>query len=316
MNCKRFLFSFLALTIVCSPILSQLSDSTLISHYPFDGNFKDSINSNFVEYSYGVDFMEDRHDKELSASVFSSTANYIVVQENLFFENKLSVSAWIKTDDTKDLMIISSKYNSDEDRGFQIAKNGDGFVRFAIRNGTNSYIYTESESNIVSDNEWHFIVGICDESNIQVWVDGKLESKSELDYKSPSILSTSSLRFSSLEQGSQFPYVGALDDFKLYNRVLTDDEILAEYEDGITSIVQNGDQVLSLFPNPAMVGGTINIAVDSRIDKVIVTSLKGERFQLNASVSNDFDISFLSSGMYFLTVEAGNKMYHKKLMLR
>ena len=304
---RSILFLFMALSSINT--YSQSLDSGLISHFPFNGNFLDSLNPAATSSNYGVQFSEGRRGIINGAANFSNFGNYFENQDYLEFANKISVGAWIKTEDRNTLMVIVSKYNSDEDKGFQLAINGLGDARFAVRNGDSEYYYVESNTVDVTDGEWHYIVGICDTTNIQVWVDGALEDEREVENIDKSILSNYELRFGSLQQGGQFAYKGQLDDFKLFNRALEAKEIVDIYESGVTNIDDSNDFFVDVYPNPT--NNIINISQDYQVDSIELISTNGKVFHYEKSKS--IDLTNFAPGMYYLKIHSRGNLITKKI---
>jgi len=99
--------------------------------------------------------------------------------------------------------------------------------------------------------EWNHVVALLDGSYLRVYVNGEEVASEEVS--SPELLlSNKDLiignKFSGTLQGAK-GYYGSLDEFHVYNRLLTEDEILQSLSDGlkrVTSTVSTSGQVLYL----------------------------------------------------------------------
>lgn len=87
-----------------------------------------------------------------------------------------------------------------------------------------------SNTNI-ADNKWHFVVGIYDNNNYKIYVDGVLKVSSSVALTG--LLSGYNLRVASLSLSPTSSLIGELDNLGLWDRALTSAEINQMYNDGI-----------------------------------------------------------------------------------
>jgi len=97
------------------------------------------------------------------------------------------------------------------------------------------------------DDEWHHLVGIYDGTHIAVYVDGKLENET-LYAESKEIYydGNTPLRLGTHAFGANSYFNGAVDDFRMYNRILSEDEILYSYKNKNADPKNNAGLVLWL----------------------------------------------------------------------
>lgn len=74
----------------------------------------------------------------------------------------------------------------------------------------------------VQDNKWHFLVGTWDGAVIRLYIDGKLDKEMACAGK---LLTNDDPLFIGARGGTQRFLVGALDEIKIYNYALSNDEI-------------------------------------------------------------------------------------------
>lgn len=86
------------------------------------------------------------------------------------------------------------------------------------------------EQNIgdsIQDESWHFLAGTWDGNTIKLYIDGELNK--ELDCKG-TLLSNNGILYIGARGGTQRFVNGALDEIKMYNYALTQDELLTDME--------------------------------------------------------------------------------------
>jgi hypothetical protein len=85
----------------------------------------------------------------------------------------------------------------------------------------------------------------------------------------------------------------------------------AEYRENCTLGVQNIDfKYFTLIPNPTQ--GILNISTEEQIETIRIFSLQGEL--LKQTSNTNIDVSYLSSGLYFVQVSASGKSSTKKFV--
>ena len=79
----------------------------------------------------------------------------------------------------------------------------------------------------IQDNTWHFIAGVWDGSGIKLYIDGDLNAEMAC---AGTLLTNTEPLFVGARGGSQRFLIGALDEIKIYNYALSDDELDADME--------------------------------------------------------------------------------------
>ena len=95
--------------------------------------------------------------------------------------SKITVEAWIKTEVASNPAV--SKYSSallvppdSSQKGYSLFVDNNGKGAFKLGSGTGSNTKGEvSGTSDLTDNQWHYIVGTWDETELEIFVDGKLE---------------------------------------------------------------------------------------------------------------------------------------------
>jgi hypothetical protein len=108
------------------------------------------------------------------------------------------------------------------------------FFRFSWRTGGNLVQRVLDTASTYSDNTWYNVCCTLDQniaaqtSIAKIYVNGALTDTSPTYAATASYTITSALRLGNWA-GPRYPFVGSISNFKLYNRVLTDAEILQNY---------------------------------------------------------------------------------------
>jgi hypothetical protein len=142
-----------------------------------------------------------------------------------------SLSAWVKTTDSDSFII--AKFNSGIQPGYVLELNGSGEIQAMIRDGEPLVLCS---GPVVNDGEWHHVAASYTRvSDVIVYVDG--EEVASCDISSVgNIDNTENLRFGRRSAGGSTKlFDGNVDDIRIYDRALDEDEIREIYEarDGI-----------------------------------------------------------------------------------
>jgi hypothetical protein len=233
---KKFILLLFWLT--GEAILAQVPTLGLVGGWPFTGNANDmKANLNHGSVS-GATLTTDRFNQPNCAYNFNGTSDYIVMlNAGPTGTVSRSVSFWAQTSNT--VIQVPFNYGNPSMAGgiWQIVANynctGYGFdqsTAAAIRGNTTTV-----------DNTWHHIVAIQNSSvgitvgSIQIYVDGVLQ---------PSITCFVTSTAATINTNNVFPitigrgsssnvryFKGKLDDFYMYDRVLTPAEVIQIYND-------------------------------------------------------------------------------------
>ena len=220
--------------------IQGLLKNGLVAYYPFTGNAGDSSGNNNHGTVNGATLTTDRFGNANKAYSFDGVNNFIqAVVQNLPLNNSArSFSAYIYTSLLQDAFGTIVSYGE----GVGVANAGklnDVFVgtttnRVYLANneiGT----YTDLTNSIV--NSWKHIVITYDGvnlSNIKIYVDGQLQISTRFNsFNLTQLITTNSNLFIGKTsqtyapngQSTNYRFKGKLDDIRIYNRVLTQDEI-------------------------------------------------------------------------------------------
>jgi len=213
--------------------------SGLAAFYPFNGNARDESGNKNHGNVKGAEFTSDRFNRTNRAYWFDGINDYILVPDapSLDLTGAVSISAWIRPDVTpqsEGAAVICKGYGTgDEVYCLDITTYANTTLRFLIWTG-GSYRQNMTTGWLTSGKvgQWINIVAVFDGNARKSWLfeNGRLIS-SQSGY--PSVLDCNDhpLSIGSREQrqgtGYNLCFKGAIDDLRIYNRVLNFDEIKA-----------------------------------------------------------------------------------------
>jgi len=141
-------------------------------------------------------------------------------------------SAWIKAPEGNTNRNIIDKGLGTTAYGFRLGT--DGKVSVDIRGG--GAIGTASTIR-VDDNSWHYVSVVLDQSSdlVKIYIDGVLNNTG--DASAIGDTDNSNNFFIGADNANQYYFDGTIDEVKIYNYALTEDEIKAEYNRGKVTVM-------------------------------------------------------------------------------
>lgn len=218
------------------------NDSGLVARYYFNqGTAVNEINHSSVKAA-DITFVNDRFGNSHSACFLSGT-NFSYL--NLGTSQALkpvcgSFSIWIKIGSE---IYAGTGY---EVNPIVLTKNhsGDDFFEgyslvYSLQNKLLCLATTESERKQIalysnqplSLNKWHHIVFSYDDRFLSLYLDGELETRGSKNFRSVFLASDSVMIGNSANTKNERYYMGAIDDIRIYNRVLSPGEVRALYNE-------------------------------------------------------------------------------------
>ncbi len=275
----------------------------LVAYYSLNNDVKDGSVLNIEGVANGVISEKGLNGLNDNALYFNGeNARVSCGVDNRGIENIVSVSTWIKTTNDK-IGYMVCKYNWEEDRGFHLGVN-DGHVRFGGRNNSGSY--TNAASNaVVNDGEWHHVLGVVHENVWQIWIDGEFDISVESDSQNPSLVNSEVLSIGNYPygyEGDHKYFEGVIDEVRIYNRLLSNREIIhlsIPKKLAVDQRAVSSQSEVNLFPNPTKETFRVE-ADDLTIDKVEIWNFAGIKIREYIEPNGDIDVSFLPKGTYLI----------------
>lgn len=245
---KQFILS-LTLLFTCIAINSQVNFSDgLVAYYPFDGNANDSTQfGNHAIEIHGATLTTDRNNKLNKAYQFDGIDDYIEIknqpQINFSGNDNFAISLWIKSPKSQVMtggsrILCTWNGRTQESYPFRLALNSQAHLRSGMlsygqyagsdNNSTIKYSQVLSTTK-VNDEKWHHILMQRNEKELmQIFVDGHIEGN--IIYNPSYILNNSTNLYvgsnhPNLANTSPRPFTGCVDDLRMYNRILSQNEI-------------------------------------------------------------------------------------------
>ena len=224
---KIFTIAIIALSM---NVFAQVPTNGLVGYWPFNGNANDESGNNNNGTVSGATLTTDRFGNANKAYSFDGTNDYISVLDNnsLDLTNQLTLSAWFFTDGSKVNQGLLGK------GGLNNAHTGYALLLQVSNPATSGVVLQNlptttakeaySPTNIA--NNWHNFTGTYNGTTLKLYIDGVLTVSSNVTISLSN--STSNLFFGQELSGFRY-FKGILDDIRIYNRALTQQEISAIY---------------------------------------------------------------------------------------
>ena len=201
----------------------------LVAWYPFNGNANDESGNGNHGTLHGPALTTSRFGAENSAYHFDGIDDYIDVgQINLgtFF----SLSAWVRFEEDRtiraDVETIFSPY----------PLNNSAYKAVHISVDLNDRLLvwpTGAQTvNPVSGSAWHFVCVTYQEGNCKLYVDDLNVVEVVTDSKPGYLVTLGAWQRESADVLDREPWNGKMDDVRVYNRALTEEEIDSLYREG------------------------------------------------------------------------------------
>ncbi|WP_320814630.1 LamG-like jellyroll fold domain-containing protein [Flavobacterium sp.] len=284
----------------------------LLINYAFDNNFLDSSINHNDGFANGPVFTTDRNSNINSAVYFDGINDYINFPNSNELKPSLPVSFsfWIKYDSNsyQNQVVFNTSFEQDRSAGiwFNSSSSSNGY---AVNFGNGNYNFISSTRNTfvanqsISTANWqHVVVVVNSVNNMQIYVDcnnlsGNFSgSATGLVYSNePGVIGRHDRVLSQPEDY----FKGSLDEFKYWNRALTNAEIniLCSATLSNDDISSMSNENIYVYPNPAF--DELNFSTDINFEQVEIYNSIGQ-LVLKKSFSSIINISELSEGIYFI----------------
>ena len=222
-----------------------ISTESLIAYYPFNGNANDISGNGHHGEVNGALPSNDMYGNTNSSFLFTDNQNIVVPDSETLNIYPLTISLWYNPNnypegDTN----IFSKYVPTSWNGFQILygdntnvsnyetteNNGFGTQSWYARNQSNRVIgYYNSPAFLQSDvsiNTWYHYVLVIDSTGGKIYINGQLASSDIWD-GTPGVSTNNYLwKIGGSYEGNLW-YNGKIDDIGIWNRALSQEEVLS-----------------------------------------------------------------------------------------
>lgn len=210
---------------------------SLVAYYPFNGNANDESGNGHNGTVNGATLTTDRKGNTNSAYNFQSVNNEYInfgFINKLKNTNKLSYSVWMRRESGKRIGI--SDLSASPQYGMYVIYDIDNNIYYSVRNNGNPY---KRISGSGYDNSWnHYVLTydgtLSNNNRVNLYINVNLITPSITSGTFPTSTSNNSDPFWAGQSyyiiGTVF-HDGDIDDIRIYNKVLTTDEITALYNE-------------------------------------------------------------------------------------
>jgi hypothetical protein len=309
-SCLFLLFSL----FLRAQLPPYVSSNGLEGYWPFSGNANDLSGNGRNGSVNGATLTYDRFSNTSCAYNFSGSADIKTQYPGILGTNARSVSFWARTNHSVTIMCgvawgaigTAARYEA----GFNYGAPGP------MLDGGNGVI-TYSPTVPAYDNQWHHYVMQFGSSSmlsqVEVYQDAVLLTTTSNVLSGGNILNTISnfdVRFGSIPGSPDHYFRGDLDDIGIWNRPLSELEILALFKSSncpnpgnkssvpCVSVSEEQMPDLHIFPNP--VSNRLQITGLNSNASLSVMDISGRVLSLMVVGNGEVDFSNLPSGIYFL----------------
>lgn len=214
-------------------VLADLNDG-LVAYYPFDGNANDESSNRHDGTVNGPTLTEDRFGNANSAYSFDGVNDFIEIANSDTLEigyHDYTIAAWIKTVPNNNGRIFS-KGSSGCVTGYMMRMGGTQGSKLYLENAKDGTCEIVATGNVtINDNAWHFVVGVVDRDiGAKIYVDSNLDVQVNHDTSMHDLSNNNNPMIGFNDVGDYYePFNGVIDDVRIYNRALSEEEIQTLY---------------------------------------------------------------------------------------
>jgi hypothetical protein len=227
--------TFLVVLSAQAQVPSYVPTNGLVGYWPFNGNANDESGNGYDGTITGTSFVPDRLGNQSAAMEFMgstvpNTDNTVVAIDqgldilnfNYQFTQELSVSMWANTFSTTNGDVLNKRTNNDID--FVCTLSASNSTYFHL--GPAGSVYDDLTT--VSLGQWHMYTYVFELGQMRTYVDGQLVSEAlgsvPLNNNTNYIKIGKYVYFGGYTH--YFYYNGILDDIGIWDRALTQEEVL------------------------------------------------------------------------------------------
>jgi hypothetical protein len=303
-----------------------LHSNAQVAYWPFNGNPDDTSGNGNHGTLHNVTLTTGRDGIPNTAYFFSGNNSYISVPYN---------AGWDVNEYTIAAVVRPAAFNQDSCQGNSIINRGQMSAgRWALMFTDNMYNdcntadtakylfqtypgYASFASNTpfqytpaITTNTWYTVIATYDGNQVRIYVDGVLKSAASYIANMAPTLDSVIIGRELADSGNASPFIGAIDEIRFYNRVLSAVEI-QNYTPAVpaniaqASIKSSG---IALSPNPcnAFVDVKLTAMPASRVDAQLFNPL-GQSVYQGSFTAQELRISMAAfpAGIYTLHLSSG-----------
>lgn len=201
----------------------------IVAQYDFSGNGKDTGPFAKDLTVVGATLVPDRFGNPNSAFRFNESRNtYLVGDASDLPTAERAVSMWVKTEDAPSLTFLLT-YGGTNYGSFQLAWGPGNPGRWEMKDYYTYWLLSQATESTIG--KWIHLVSMTGKNGSKIFINGNLVASNAVFYNSTTVSGKKIMVGASLNsEGTAWEgngFIGAIDDIKIYDRELTDAEILA-----------------------------------------------------------------------------------------
>jgi hypothetical protein len=210
--------------------LDAASSPQPILHYKFDETSGDVVNDSSGNARTGSAIGTHTWvaGRVGNALAFDGTSAFVVLPVGIISTlNEMTIATWVEVDATRTWQRIVDFGNNTTVYIFLTPNSNTNKIQLAITKNSNPGQQLLNGTTVLPLSMWKHVAVVMDGQKASLYVDGSLESTSTVTMR-PSDLGTTGANWLGRSQYAQDPYFkGSLDDFRIYDRALTAEQISA-----------------------------------------------------------------------------------------
>jgi len=302
----------------------------MVAYLPFSGNAQDV--SGFENHGLvnGAELSYDQSAIPNSAYAFDGVHDNIQIRSNLSlnFTEEMTVNLWMKIEEHRDNETFVISHGSWENR-WKVSIIPSRHLRWTVKNdpSTGSNVVDLDSQNPMTAGVWYNIAVTYGLGTVKIYLNG--EEDNSRDWTGKINPSDIDLVIGQMRPGNtEYNFPGSVDEVRIYNKVLTAEEILDIYENS-SDVFQQGEalpttfRISDLYPNPFNASTTIKyeLPFDTNL-KIQIYNLNGQLIKTLADghkTAGYYSLSWqadnVGSGIYFVRMQNGDNTHVRKLVL-
>jgi hypothetical protein len=211
-----------------------------IFHYSFNGSLKDGSGNNLnAADSMNISYTADRFGRSNQAAFFGGASNPSKILTPSLGSKisgfPMAVSFWFKAAsvNTGQMLIKADGFERTGISGFRVALGyRPGQMGFTFGDKTTNTNYVVTPQNVIASNTWHYIVvNVRGANDYDFYIDGVKNTNCTYGGIATSmVFYPEPVRgIIGVEDGIATWFEGALDDYRIYTKVLSQEEVSALY---------------------------------------------------------------------------------------
>ena len=227
---RKAIFTISLLIICLCNANGQIPADSLVGYWPFNGNANDESGNGNNGIVTGATLTTDRFGNPNKAYRFDGN-DLISISHSatLNMLDSLSFSVWVKPETLAGTRMIFGKSNYTTRTNYLLRVKPNGYIQWEYDG------YTDTDSVPLELNTWHHIVVTATGPGLikRVYIDNQL-IKETITSSGPFGQITDPFTIGYASYGAEY-FIGAIDDIRMYNKVLSINEIGSLYNESCNS---------------------------------------------------------------------------------